>query len=234
MKGFVLFISLLAAAIVAHAQGITSMFPGPGTPAASGGTPIAVVAHASCSNTTVGCTTTGINTTGASLEVVACAYFNQEPCNISDSSSNTWPSPITWTEGQTSINFWYKYSPTTNSSQTFTVTCSGGNCYPSLTVIAFKNTVGSTIDQQNGPGTTQPGSITPTANNEVVVSNSLFNTTGTATVNSSMTILDQVAFVNGTNEGGALAYVIQTSATAINPTWGGGPAMQVSGIASFK
>lgn len=36
MRGFILVVGLFAAAIVAHAQGITSMFPGPGTPAASG------------------------------------------------------------------------------------------------------------------------------------------------------------------------------------------------------
>jgi len=107
---------------------------------------------------------------------------------------------------------------------------------------AFSGSSASPFDQQNGAASTglvtsqQPGSITPTANNELIVT--LFgdsNCSSIPTIDSGFTITDAIAYNGSSNYGGAVAYLFQNTATAINPAWSiTSSGNTVSSIASFK
>ena len=121
---------------------------------------------------------------------------------------------------------YYCINPTTSSSHTFTYTKTGSFC--AANVIALGNTpTSSPIDQQAGTflasGTSfQPGSITPGQNNEIIIASIVTgNTGGAVSINSAFTVSDAVAFGAGVNQGAVMAYLIQTSAAAVNPalTW---------------
>ena len=80
------------------------------------------------------------------------------------------------------------------------------------------------------------GSITPSEDNCLIVSG--FGTTYTSadeTVSESMTITDRIATNGGVNYGIGMAYKIQTTATAINPSWAWtGTFNGAAKVASFK
>src|SRR5204863_2222713 len=80
----------------------------------------------------------------------------------------------------------------------------------------------------------QPGSVTPSQDNEVLVTGYGGDTNATtATIDSGFTVSDTFAYVGGSNMGGSAAYLIETTAGAKNPTWSAGvngPAI----IATFK
>jgi hypothetical protein len=81
------------------------------------------------------------------------------------------------------------------------------------------------------------GSVTPSAANELVVTAEGQGAAGGSpfTINLGFTITDQKAQVGGQADGGGLAYLIQTTATAVNPTWTGvSNGNMVVTIATFK
>jgi hypothetical protein len=172
-------------------------------------------------------TTAGINTTGATLLVAVVSYF---PGSVSLSDSvgglgNTWVQAVDsgGTPGVSAI--WYVKNPThVGSGHTFTQNVSGS--FPSIDVLAFSGTdTSANVDQINSVGNGAPpqatGSVTPSADNEVVVSGFAINTTGSDSIDSGFTITDQQPSIAGLCVGGAAAYLIQTTATAVNPTWDG-------------
>ncbi len=80
------------------------------------------------------------------------------------------------------------------------------------------------FDVENGAiqyvGTTlQPGSVTPSENNELIVTGLGFYPSGVLSVNSSFTISDQVNYVSSAAMGLGAAYLVQGTAGAVNPTW---------------
>ena len=187
----------------------------------------------------LGGTTTAFDTTGADLIVLCVSSYTGTP-TVSDSQSNTW-SPLTkQTEADASSQLYYCASPTTSSAHTFTVS-SGSNTYDVLTVSAFSGSGASPFDVQNGAvsaldnGAIQPGSITPSVNGEMIISGTASFTTHVLSVDSGLTITDQQLYTSGDCTGGALAYFVQTTAAAINPTWSHSGSNQSSAvIASFK
>jgi hypothetical protein len=81
----------------------------------------------------------------------------------------------------------------------------------------------SPFDTQNGQSlsnsaTVQPGTVTPGAANELVMTGLEF-TSAPVSVDSGVTILDQVPMAGGQYWGVALGYTIQSAAAAVNPTW---------------
>ena len=122
---------------------------------------------------------------------------------------------------------------------TFTATATGG--HPTIFVQAWGGAdLTAPFDQQNGntaaSGTTyQPGSVTPGSANELIVSLLFGAGSGTTTIDSSFTISDQLASTANAMAGG-MAYLIQTSAAAVNPTWtrGGIGNVGPASIATFK
>jgi hypothetical protein len=108
-----------------------------------------------------------------------------------------------------------------------TFSATGGNAFMAIEVIGFSGTAGSSIDQDSnqtlaGAGTTcQSASITPSTANQVVVSGSAYDggVSSSYSVDSGLTVSDSDPFTAGVNYGGALAYIIETSAVAKQPTW---------------
>lgn len=189
------------------------------------------------SNTTVGSTgggnvtTSGIDSTGGSLIVASvCDYFAAAPqATVSDNKTgNVWIATGTYSSINSTARetIYYTTGSTSGygSGHTFTITCPGSTCYPSVAVAVFSNVVQPLpIDKQTGTSTTgatslSPGSVTPTYNNSLVVSGISFDTLNTMSV-SGMTISNQTNYLASNHFGCALGYVIQTTPASINPGW---------------
>lgn len=172
-----------------------------------------------------GGTTTGIDTTGADLIVVyvSSTHFGSNP-SLSDSKGNTWTALTRYSDsgGDVSIKGFYCVAPSVGSGHTFTV--SGSYMYASIAVVGLVGAKAtSPFDQEAGSaasGTSlSPGSVTPSEGNEIVLSALNVNPAATASIDGGFTVLGYKALVGGSSLGIALAYLIQTSATAANPAW---------------
>jgi len=192
---------------------------------------ITVVDYTSTTSTdSTNVTTSSINSTGANLLVVIVADFDPNTIGtLSDSKSNTWTArPSCAPGGPTNAGrvttYYATSSPTVGSGHTFSY--SGTNTYPGIAVIALSGAATSSpFDQEDCNGTTggaatttTTGSITPGANNEILVSGIGLTLAGSASIDSSFTIPTQTAYA-GNGYGIALAYKIQTTLGFENPTW---------------
>ena len=182
-------------------------------------------------------TTSGIDTTGATLIVLAVNAF-ADPAGsgtLSDSKGNTWTGLTTYNSfSALFIRLYYCASPTVGSGHTFTWASTGQN--PGICVQAYSGAATSSpLDQQSGAsGDNQPGSVTPSENNEVLVT-ALTIFGSVSSVDSGFTISDSfVGTAFATDMG--IAYKIQTTAGAENVTWNGGAGESTSAcnIATFK
>lgn len=190
-----------------------------------------------------GGTTSPIDTTGANLIVVAISDYAIQPASIlSDSKSNTWNAltPAIGSAPYERTTLYYCYNPTVGAGHTFTATSPSGFTYPSINVSAWSGSAASPFDVENGGGSPgvssiQAGSITPSANGELIIAANCFEHTAAWSIDSGFTITDQDVYGGGNNFGGAMAYFVQTTAAAINPTWTNSQSNNVSAaIASFK
>lgn len=181
----------------------------------------------------VGSTTPAIITTGADLIVVTTVPDNG--ATITDSKSNTWTA---LTAQNATVRIYYVHNPTVGSGHTFSATAGNGV----IMVEAWAGSITSPFDQQNGGFTAslvttfQVGSITPGVSTELVVTGiGLGGNASSPTIDSGMTVSDSQNGVSGVSYGGGMAYIVQSAATPINPTWSWtnttGPAAV---IASFK
>jgi hypothetical protein len=204
-------------------------------------------ATAAGSGTTTSTTTAGIDTTGASLIVVAAGGY-LATLQISDSGPAQSNSGL-WTTttgspagGSMNYGFFWILNPHTASSHTFTVSITSGTAgYVGVAVAAFQDTgTGAAVDK------TAPTSGTPVTGtsvtsldtgstgtlavtNELVVS---FVAVGNAdpnlTITNSATIVQNQQYSISVTYGAAIAYLIYNSTTAIDQVWnwatGGGAA----------
>lgn len=172
-------------------------------------------------------TSTAIDTTGATLIVLAVAT-SQVGITVTDSQSNKWfgIQPVT-ASGTQNFTFFFCVNPTTNASHTFTL--SAGN-FPSFCVAAFSGSVGAftpiTTNAVNASTMLMP-SITPSLDNALIVTGLCGPNPDTESINGSFTITDQGGGTNGQRV--ALAYLIQTSAAAAAPTWTNSASRQLAG-----
>lgn len=178
-----------------------------------------------------------INTTGANFLFFQVSIYDQISATAptpSDSKTNTWTLIKTVATGGNVTQYDYiSWAATTGTGHNFSCGCVASQ-FQSNQVMAFSGILatGNPLDQSstqnNGSGASaasiQPGSITPLLANELVITTEgNFNNTGTnstISVNGSYTATQ---FINtgafGVSIGGGLAYNIQTTATATNPTW---------------
>ena len=189
-----------------------------------------------------GTATSTYDSTGADLIGVSTATWGQT-VTFTDSKGNTFTAE---TESGSGGNFRSQIS----YCQAPTV---GTGHYQSGSVIGFcifaacfSGSVSSPADQQNQHQTTSSatcttGSITPSADNCLILASVGGGDAGfsqTISIDSGFTITDdagQGQYFAG-QAGGGLAYLIQTSASAVNPTWtSGGTADGIAAaIGSFK
>lgn len=173
-----------------------------------------------------GNTTAAVDTTGANLIVLVVTDFAAGPgVTLSDSKGNTWTGLTAQTNSSNNgrVRIYYCFAPTVGSGHTFTV--SGTGTFSAVGGAFFSGAVTSPFDQQNGAQnsntgstTLQPGSITPTEDNELVIVATNFNENGSVSIDGGFTEATELAPAGATNFGTMLAYLPQTTATAVNPT----------------
>lgn len=190
------------------------------------------VAYTSAQSTTgLSVTTPGINTTGANLIVILVTdYFTSVP-TPTDSYGNTWTALTQYINPSFRAQFFYCYNPIVGAGHTFNES-NASALYPAIAVQAWTMAAVSPFDVQNGSTTNSPGSITPTANNELIITGIGGGNTVTS-VNSGFTATALINNVNAQGVGIGMAYLVQGTAAAISPTWTAG-GTTVSNIASFK
>lgn len=169
-------------------------------------------------------TTAAIDTTGANFLIAVVAdYPGSDPAVISDSKSNTW-TEIHVDSQALRIKVYMATSPTVGSGHTFTA--SGVESYNAISVAAFSGVMAGAdpTDGENSAGnflatSGEPGSVTPTVNNDLLV---VIGGTDLETLPYS---IDDGFTMDEQNEpdlfasyGSLIAHKIQTSAGAENPT----------------
>ncbi len=196
--------------------------------AAGGGAGIAFVAETTKmgSGSSVA-TTDPINTIGANLIIVAVSTYVVHIGTISDSKGNTWTalSIYSASDANSQIQLFYCVNPTTDSAHTFSTT-PGAFWQCGIGVLAFSGV--SAYVSESGALGFQPGSITASSNGSLFVTCSTAN----SPVDSGFTAFDAF-YSGGTNIGCGIAYLIQGTAGAENPTWSGGSYGPVAAMALF-
>lgn len=178
---------------------------------------------ASASSTSTA-TTSGADTSGANLLIAVVAMYSVTTASatLSDSKSNTWTHVGNYNSSFANIGIFYAKNPTVGTSHT--ASCNpNGTGYPTI-FFSWWSGANTTApkDQHNGAasasGTTlQTGSITPTEDNELIITGIGDNDTGDKTISAGYTRQD--VQTNNSFSTGAWAYATQTTATATNPTW---------------
>lgn len=204
---------------------------------------MALIANVSAAITSgVSVTSGAVNTSTANLLVFGLSYYTGQGCTVSDSKSNTWTGlTISATAAQQRARIWYSINPTVGTGHTFTGDGGSVTSYQSLFIQAFSLAdISAPFDQENGAEATattlQTGSVTPTSNNQIIVALLADVAAASQTIDSGFTITDQQALSGGVHYGGAMAYLLQGTAAAVNPTWswGGASLDNCARIATFK
>lgn len=187
-----------------------------------------------------GITTSAIDTTGATLLVVGLAESNASADAITDSKSNTWTQLTSKSAfGSQRATLSYAANPSVGTGHTFSV--AGTSIFPTIMAVALSGTATvSPFDVAGAGGGTSgtsvaPGTLTPGANNEIVVAFLEYDVSDTPTVSGGFTILS--THIGGTfgAQAAQLAYLIQTTATAANPTFSWTASSQCNAVsAAFK
>lgn len=179
-----------------------------------------LVAHAAAAGTTA-----NQNCLSATLFVASIISASGGTPTPNDSSSNIWTQIGSYeNDGNTSVNvgLFYVANPTVTSSQNFGITSSD---FSVLCVQAWSGSASSPLGtssagNSSSGSTVQPGSLTPSAANSLLVTACApNNTNNVSSIDSSFTISDNVAYSGGVNEAGAMAYLVQSAAAAVNPSW---------------
>lgn len=201
--------SLLLAALLVPSQGWAA---------------IALVNSVSAGSAGGGVTTGSIDNTGANFLACAVGGSAGSSATVSDSSSNTW-TPLTRLDiSSSSVQLFYVANATVSNAQTFTTT---GLSFDSIICKSFSGVkTASPADQSNsnelgaGDVSVTTGSVTPTEDNELILTGIGFDSdVANLGINSSFTGVTYVAFVGGQHYPVGMAYKIQTTAGADNPTW---------------
>ncbi len=174
-------------------------------------------------------TTPAMDSSGANLLVVMFFTYAGFPATITDSKSNTWTyaTPVTL-GGAIEMSVAYCHSPTVGSGHTFTMNVATLD-FSYLTAIGFSGAAAAAGYDTTvagfsfGTNTQQPGSLTPVEDNEVLITFLYGTDTGASnlTINSGFTEVEDIAVSDNSNSQIGLAYKIQTTAGAENPTWTG-------------
>lgn len=191
--------------------------------------PISLVASAKQGGNADSNTTSAIDTTGAALLVAYVPYVNSgsPTVAVSDSKGNTWTALTAQTTGIVTGKMYYVANPSVGSGHTFTQTNSAPGVYSGIVAASFSLVANAAADNSTGSavaagaGTTiQPGSITPSVNDCVLITGVGYFDQPSAricSVDSGFTIVETLTDALTICIG--VAYKVQTTAAAVNPTW---------------
>jgi hypothetical protein len=195
-----------------------------------------LIAHTGAALGVNGGTSGSTDTSGATLLIVCVASHPGMSLTLSDSKSNTWTG-LTLASSP-DLRIYYASPPGNKAGSGHTVTVTGTDIYTGVCFASFSGAdLSAPFDGQQsghaaGSGDT-PGSITPAENNALVISAASGNGDTRIISDGSMMLLDGFPLTSGVNYSGSMAYVIQTTAAAIDPVWTT-PAGGACAIASFK
>ncbi len=204
---------------------------------------IALVSSRTQSLGLTGGTTTAIDTTGANLIVVSLSYYhtgNTGDITITDSKGNTWTLLTKYANATTANRLYYCKNANVGSGHTFTTPLL--SAYYGISIMAFSMAnITTPFDVENGANSLSAsslatGSITPSQANSLIVAGLTFdnNAGGAVSIDSGMTAIS-TAYSGGSSMGTGIAYKVQSTAAAINPTWNITNAAAVAAsIAAFK
>lgn len=170
-------------------------------------------------------TISGLNTAGSNIFLAVVNYYvlGTAP-SFTDSKGNSWTPTTLKTQSVGAHIVYYCINPLTDSSHSFTA--SGVGSFPSVAVIALSTNapsialdVGKIATATQSSGTTiNPGSLTPSAANALLVA--ACESGGTApTCSLSYTTEESYAYVPGTSFGTGIAWKFDATATARDPQW---------------
>jgi hypothetical protein len=253
MKRLALLILLLLAPVCANAQ----KYVGPGKLTGPG----KIVGHAPSAppinfiGTTCGGSPDGgafntddMDTTGANFIVIAVGDQTSPGSTVADNKSNGAPTGLTaHTAGSYGNRLYYYTVPTVGTGHHFTITPTSGSSYASACVMAFANIkTSSPADQQDGNDSSATSvssiaagatGITPSQDNELVIAAITLADANDVTIDGGFyTPMIRQNFVAGQHFLTGISYLIQTTATAANPTvsWTPTATPARTSIASFK
>lgn len=193
-----------------------------------------------------GVTTDAADFSAATFIIVNCSWYTGSTANgtLTDSTgANTYNALTRMTVENIATRMFWTIPAAVSGSMTFSY--NGTDIFPSIQVLGFTGNHASPFDQESAGGSTTisstafPGSLTPSEDNCLIVTSEVNENNsggGAATISGTFTA-HAVNYSGGNSEGGGIAYLIQTTAEAVNPAWnivnvaaGGFAAIQ----ASFK
>jgi hypothetical protein len=178
------------------------------------------------------------STTGVNLIVVHVGFNGPGAPSVTDSQHNTYTKIIdsgTGGAGGDSALF-YVSNPSVANGMTVTV--------PALSYGAFEveawsgaasvNALDKFSSFKQPTGTTfQPGSVAPLSNNELIVTGAVNAGATISGVDSGFTLVNRIGLL-GSNFGSGDAYLVQATASAVNPKWTATGNIVAGTIATFK
>jgi hypothetical protein len=193
-----------------------------------------------------GGTSGAIDSTGADTLFAAVVRLTGDSVTLTDAKSNSYGAPVrtqadTGGGGLVSIDFYRTATPATvGTGHTFSLS---GGTFAAVGAVAWAGGATSSIDDQEnsaggggGATTLAAGSITPGFPNTLVLA-AIVCSDGAdpSSINGGFTIAVHLA-AGGANFGVGIAYLVQTTATAANPTWTltSGATYAAATIANFK
>lgn len=181
-------------------------------------------------------TTASMDTSGSNFLVAVC--HSGAAFTLSDSKTNSWSLAVELDQAQ-DVRIYYAFNATVGSGHTFTMT--GTDIFGSIEVLAFSG--GQTTDNKDqtntefnfGVSSIQPGPVTPTTDNQLVVTGLTLQSTVAPTINGGFSTPFGETSGDFGHINGHASYLIQTTATTADPTWSGNPGDNYySVIATFK
>ncbi len=185
----------------------------------------------------------GFDTTGATI-IFACsstdgAFQIKTPGAVTDNKGNYWQLAAIGTHDETSA-LWFTVPTTVGSNHIISFNPGVNGSKPSLSAQAFVGTSTNTFDRWRGYGTSASGGadygnqLTPSEDNALIIA-CVSADADPSSINSSFTVAQHINVSGGAYYGNGMAYQIQTTATARNPSWSwsGGNFAALS-MASFK
>lgn len=184
-------------------------------------------------------TTDAVNSTGAKFIVLTISSYSSTAYTVTDSKGNTILGGVDHNDGGNLHVKIYRIEDVTGagSGHTFTADPGGSSMYIGMTVEGFDDGP-LTLDQEtavntvSGSSPLSTGSLTPSVNNCLVIAAFEADVASSISINGGFTAFAQDS--GGANEANAIAYLIQTSATAANPAWTWTGTTGVAALAVFK
>lgn len=178
-----------------------------------------------------GGTSGAIDTTGADFIaiVLSCSAgaLSATLATISDNKGNTPTATgfggVNDGTNNSAAGIAFFINPTVGSGHTFTV--ANGMQLQSMCIAAYKRCTGGADVQSAGGGTSgsftvQPGSVTPSQSNSLIITAvTMAQINSTFIADQGFTVRQYIPAPGGSYYGGALADLIQGSAAAVNPTF---------------